>query len=96
MKKFYCVLTAIVVMMMFVGCPDGTNGENGNVGNNDVTVNVAVPSYTVIFSEMADKERCQRWYAKSVRLMMFLNVNLAVKDIFLQVGMDFCIGGLVV
>ncbi len=49
MKKFYCVLTAIVVMMMFVGCPDAANGGNEEK-NNDAAGNVSVPSYTIIFS----------------------------------------------
>ncbi|MBP5449479.1 MAG: InlB B-repeat-containing protein, partial [Spirochaetales bacterium] len=49
MKKFYCVLTAIVVMMMFVGCPDAVNGENEGK-NNGAAGNVSVPSYTIIFS----------------------------------------------
>ena len=49
MKKFYCVLTAIVVMMMFVGCPDAVNGENEGK-NNGAAGNVSDPSYTIIFS----------------------------------------------
>ncbi len=32
MKKFYFILAIIAVIMMFVGCPDGTNGANGANG----------------------------------------------------------------